>query len=115
MAQVQTGLDLLVAQKFAPLRGKRVGLVTHPAAVDAQFRSAVDLFAAAEGVKLVTIFGPEHGLHGQAQDLISVAGNEAKAVPAAVYSLYGTSAASLRPTAEQLKGLDVLVVDLQDV
>ncbi len=115
VVQVQSGLDLLVAQRFAPLRGKRVGLVTHPAAVDAQFRSAVDLIATADGVKLVAIFGPEHGLHGQAQDLISVAGNEAKAVPAAVYSLYGTSAASLRPTAEQLKGLDVLVVDLQDV
>ena len=115
MAQVQSGLDVLVAQRFALLRGKRVGLVTHPAAVDAQFRSAVDLFAKADGVKLVTIFGPEHGLHGQAQDLIGVAANEAKAVPAAVYSLYGTTAASLRPTAEQLKGIDVLVVDLQDV
>ena len=115
MVQVQSGLDVLIAQRFAPLRGKRVGLVTHPAAVDAQFRSAVDLFAKADGVKLVTIFGPEHGLHGQAQDLIGVAANEAKAVPAAVYSLYGTTAASLRPTAEQLKGIDVLVVDLQDV
>ena len=115
VAQVQSGLDLLVAQRFAPLRGKRVGLVSHPAAVDAQLRGAVDLIAAADGVQLVAIFGPEHGLHGQAQDLISVAGNEAKAVPAAVYSLYGTSASSLRPTAEQLKGLDVLVVDLQDV
>lgn len=115
MASVQTGLDLLVSQKFAPLRGKRVGLVTHPAAVDAQLRSAVDLFAAADGVKLVSIFGPEHGLHGQAQDLISVTGAEAKSVPAAVYSLYGTSAASLRPTVDQLKGIDVLVVDLQDV
>lgn len=115
MPQVQTGLDILVAQKFAPLRGKRVGLVTHPAAVDSQLRGAVDLIAAAEGVKLVAIFGPEHGLHGQAQDLISVAGNEAKAVPAAVYSLYGTTVQSLRPTAEQLKGIDLLVVDLQDV
>ncbi len=115
MSQVQTGLDLLVAQRFAPLRGKRVGLVTHPAAVDAQFRSAVELFANADGVKLVTIFGPEHGLHGQAQDLIGVAANEVKSVPAAVYSLYGTTAASLRPTAEQLNGIDVLVIDLQDV
>ena len=115
MANVQTGLDQLVSQGFAQLRGKRVGLVTHPAAVDSQFRSAVDLFAAADGVKLVAIFGPEHGLHGQAQDLIGVAGNEAKSVPASVVSLYGTSAASLRPTAEQLKGIDVLVVDLQDV
>jgi uncharacterized protein YbbC (DUF1343 family) len=115
LPQVQTGLDLLVAQRFAPLRGKRVGLVTHPAAVDSQLRSAVDLFASAEGVQLVAIFGPEHGLHGQAQDLISVSGEEAKAVPAAVFSLYGTTAESLRPTAEQLRGIDVLVIDLQDI
>ena len=115
MAQVRSGLDLLVARKFAPVRGKRVGLVTHSAAVDAQLRSAVDVFAAADGVQLVSIFGPEHGLHGQAQDLIGVSENEAKAVPAAVTSLYGTSASSLRPTAEQLGGLDVLVVDLQDI
>ena len=115
MAQVRSGLDLLVARKFAPVRGKRVGLVTHSAAVDAQLRSAVDVFAAADGVQLVSIFGPEHGLHGQAQDLIGVAENEAKAVPAAVTSLYGTSASSLRPTAEQLGVLDVLVVDLQDI
>ena len=115
MPQVRSGLDKLVAQNFAPLRGKHVGLVTHPAAVDAQLRSAIDLFVAADGVQLVSIFGPEHGLHGQAQDLISVAGNEAKAVPAAVTSLYGTSADSLRPTAEQLKELDFLVVDLQDI
>ena len=115
MAQVRSGLDLLVARKFAPVRGKRVGLVTHSAAVDAQLRSAVDVFAAADGVQLVSIFGPEHGLHGQAQDLIGVSGNEAKAVPAAVTSLYGTSASSLRPTAEQLGVLDVLVVDLQDI
>ena len=115
MAQVQSGLELLVAQKFAPLLGKRVGLVTHSAAVDAQLRNAVDVFAAADGVQLVSVFGPEHGLHGQAQDLIGVSGNEAKAVPAAVTSLYGTSASSLRPTAEQLGGLDVLVVDLQDI
>ena len=115
MAQVRSGLDLLVARKFAPVRGKRVGLVTHSAAVDAQLRSAVDVFAAADGVQLVSIFGPEHGLHGQAQDLIGVAENEAKAVPAAVTSLYGTSASSLRPTADQLGVLDVLVVDLQDI
>lgn len=115
MAQVQSGLELLVAQQFAPLLGKRVGLVTHSAAVDAQLRNAVDVFAAADGVQLVSIFGPEHGLHGQAQDLIGVSENEAKAVPAAVTSLYGTSASSLRPTAEQLGGLDVLVVDLQDI
>lgn len=115
MKKVQTGLDVLVAQKFESLRGKRVGLVTHPAAVDSHFKNAIELLAATPGVNLAAIFGPEHGLHGQAQDLISVSGDEVKSVPATVYSLYGTSAASLRPTREQLQGLDVLVIDLQDV
>lgn len=112
---VATGLDLLVAENFARLRGRRVGLVTHPAAVDAHLRDAASLFAAAPGVTLTALFGPEHGLHGQAQDLESVPeGGGASPSPRAS-SLYGTTAASLRPTSGQLAGLDMLVVDLQDV
>ncbi len=116
MPKVRSGLDVLVAQGFAPLRGLRVGLVTHPAAVDAQLRHAIDLFATAPGVKLGAIFGPEHGLLGQAQDLIGITSAESK-VPAAVpvHSLYGTKPESLRPTEEQMKDLDALVIDMQDV
>jgi uncharacterized protein YbbC (DUF1343 family) len=113
MAKVRTGLDILVAQGFAPLKGLRVGVVTHPAAVDAQLRHVIELLSTAPGVKLAAVFGPEHGLRGQAQDLISVAGGTAEAL--AVHSLYGTTAESLHPTAEQLAGLDALVIDLQDV
>ncbi|MBI3879026.1 MAG: DUF1343 domain-containing protein [Verrucomicrobia bacterium] len=116
MPKVLTGLDVLVAQDFAPLRGMRVGLVTHPAAVDSQLRQAIELFAAAPKVKLAAIFGPEHGVLGQAQDLIAVAGGASKQSAAvAVHSLYGATAASLRPTREQLAGLDALVIDLQDI
>ena len=116
MPKIRTGLDALVAQDFAPLRGLRVGLVTHPAAVDVQLRHAIELLAVAPKVTLAAIFGPEHGLLGQAQDLIAVAGGEARQVAAAaVYSLYGATAESLRPTAEQLRGLDALVIDLQDI
>ena len=94
----------------------RVGLVTHPAAVDAQLRHAIELFASAPKITLAAIFGPEHGLLGQAQDLIAVNGTDAQqAAATAVHSLYGTSAESLRPTAEQLHGLDALVIDLQDI
>lgn len=116
MPKVRSGLDVLVAQGFAQLRGMRVGLVTHPAAVDAQLRHAIDLFATAPGVKLGAIFGPEHGLLGQAQDLIGITSAESK-VPAAVpvHSLYGTKPESLRPTEEQMKDLDALVIDMQDV
>src|SRR5262245_47141028 len=117
MANVRTGLDVLVAQDFAPLAGKRVGLVTHPAAVDSQVRHVIELLAAAPKVKLAAIFGPEHGLLGQAQDLIGVTAEESKgkSAPVAVHSLYGSSAESLRPTPEQLKGLDALVIDMQDI
>jgi uncharacterized protein YbbC (DUF1343 family) len=116
MIRVQTGLDALVAENFQRLRGLRVGLVAHPASVDARLRHAADLLLAAPGVKLEALFGPEHGWLGQAQDLEAVAGAGQTQLPGPrVISLYGDSAASLRPTPEQLAGLDVLVIDLQDV
>jgi uncharacterized protein YbbC (DUF1343 family) len=113
--RVRTGLEVLSAQRFAPLRGLRVGLVTHPAAVDAHFRHAADVLGEAPGVRLAVLFGPEHGLRGEAQDLIGVADGSARPGGPCVHSLYGASAESLRPTAEQLHGLDALVIDLQDV
>src|SRR4051794_26332373 len=94
--RVRTGLDVLSAQQFAPLRGLRVGLVTHPAAVDAQLRHAAELLARAPDVHLAVLFGPEHGLRGEAQDLINVADGGGPAAGPRVYSLYGTTAASLR-------------------
>ena len=116
MPKVKTGLDLLVAQDFAPLHGKRVGLVTHPAAVDSRWRHAIELFAGSGKFTLAAIFGPEHGLLGQAQDLISVGSGESKKHDGLhVYSLYGEQEASLHPTADQLKDLDVLVIDMQDI
>ena len=116
--QVLTGLDVLVSQQFAPLRGLKVGLVVHPASVDAKIRHAIDLFSAAPDLTLVAVFGPEHGLMGQAQDLIHVAEHESTGhavEEVRLHSLYGTSVTSLRPTADSLRGLDVLVIDMQDV
>jgi uncharacterized protein YbbC (DUF1343 family) len=117
MPTVQSGLDVLVAQEFAPLAGMRVGLVTHPAAVDSNLRHSIELLASAPKVKLGAIFGPEHGLLGQAQDLIGVSAEESKgkSAPVPVYSLYGSSVESLRPTRAQLKDLDALVIGLQDI
>jgi uncharacterized protein YbbC (DUF1343 family) len=105
-----TGLDVLVRQDFAPLRGQRVGLVTHPAALSSGRRSAAELFAA--HANLVALFGPEHGFTGEAQDLIPVAGTSS-AVP--IHSLYGDTFDTLKPTPEMLRGLDVLVIDMVDV
>ncbi len=113
--RVRTGLEVLCARQFAPLRGLRVGLVTHPAAVDSDFRHAADLLAAAAGVRLVALFGPEHGLRGEAQDLIGVPDGAGPTAGPRVHSLYGATSDSLRPSDEQLRGLDALVIDLQDI
>lgn len=118
---VRTGLDVLRAQGFAPLRGKRVGLVTHPAAIAANgggrlYHTAVELIASAPDVHLTVLFGPEHGLTGEAQDLQGVAGgHHDPGTPVPVHSLYGDTFDSLTPPAGLLRGLDVLVIDLQDV
>jgi uncharacterized protein YbbC (DUF1343 family) len=112
-----TGLDVLRKGGFARLRGRRVGLLAHPASVDASLAHAVDLMAAA-GTRLEVLFGPEHGITGELQDMDACDLAEGLRDPrtgARVYSLYGSAEASLRPTAAMLDGLDVVVVDLQDV
>ncbi len=116
-ASVVTGLDVLRQEGFARLRGRRVGLLAHPASVDAQLDHAVELMAAA-GVRLEALFGPEHGITGELQDMDTwdlAEGVRDPRTGARVYSLYGSTEASLRPTPEMLAGLDVVVVDLQDV
>jgi uncharacterized protein YbbC (DUF1343 family) len=112
---VQTGLDVLAQRGFAPLRGLRVGLVTHQAAVDRDLRHAAECLHVAPGVSLVCLFGPEHGLAGAAQDLAGVAAGVDPLTGLPVHSLYGDTLDSLRPTPEQLRGLDALVIDMQDV
>src|SRR5262245_32811617 len=112
-AIVRSGLDVLRDQNWASLHDARIGLVCHPASVDGQLRHAVDLLVAAPRIRLAALFGPEHGFAGQAQDLIGV-GDDTHA-GWRVHSLYGSTVESLRPTAEQLHGLDALVIDLQDV
>jgi len=108
-ARVQTGLDVLEAQKFAPLKGKHVGLITNHTGVDSQGRSDVDLFSKAPGVQLVALFSPEHGLAGRNNEKIASSKDPSTGLP--VYSLYGET---LRPTDEMLKGVDTLVFDIQD-
>jgi uncharacterized protein YbbC (DUF1343 family)/CubicO group peptidase (beta-lactamase class C family) len=105
----KTGIDVLEDEQFAPLRGKRVGLITNQTGVDATGRRTIDLLAHAEGVGLVAIFSPEHGLAGQADERVASATDAATGLP--VFSLYGETR---RPTDEMLKGLDALVFDIQD-
>jgi uncharacterized protein YbbC (DUF1343 family) len=107
--QTLTGIDVLEAQKFAPLVGKRIGLIANQTGIDRNRRSTIDLLAHAPGVKLVALFSPEHGIRGTLDERIASSTDEATGLP--VYSLYGET---LRPTDAMMTGLDVLVFDIQD-
>jgi uncharacterized protein YbbC (DUF1343 family) len=108
-ARVQTGLDVLEAEKFAPLRDKHIGLITNHTGFDALGRSNIDLLAQASGLKLAALFSPEHGLAGRANE--SVASSKDPTTGLSIYSLYGDTR---RPTDEMLQGVDALVFDIQD-
>ncbi len=108
-ARVQNGLDVLESQKFVPLRGKHVGLITNHTGLDLQGRSTADVLSHATGVQLVALFSPEHGLAGRNDEKIASSKDPATGLP--VHSLYGET---LRPTDEMLKGIDTLVFDVQD-
>ena len=110
---VQTGLARLAEEGLPALRGRRVGLICNPTSVDAELRHAVDLLRGK--LDLVALFGPEHGVRGDAQDMIGVddARDAVSGLP--VHSLYGHSAASLAPTSAMLADVDVVIFDVQDV
>jgi uncharacterized protein YbbC (DUF1343 family) len=112
---VRTGLELFLARRCAPVRGLRIGLLTHAAAVDARYRSAAQLLHETPDVRLAVLYGPEHGLSAVAQDLEGVIAERDPLTGLPVISLYGATADSLRPTPEQLAGLEALVIDLVDV
>lgn len=107
--RVKTGVDVLEAEKFAPLAGRRVGLITNQTGRDAQGRRTIDLLHKAPGVKLRAIFSPEHGPRGTADR--KVPSGRDRATGLRIYSLYGEVR---RPTKRMLKGLDALVFDIQD-
>ena len=106
---VQTGLDVLEAEKFAALRGKRVGLITNHTGLDFQGRTTIELLAHATGVQLVALFSPEHGIAGHADEQVASSKDASTGLP--IFSLYGEH---LRPTDEMLQGIDALVFDVQD-
>jgi uncharacterized protein YbbC (DUF1343 family) len=109
-APVKTGLEVLVRDGFAPLQGKRVGLVTNHSGIDSSRNSAIDLLAGGKGFTLTALFSPEHGLRGT-EDATVDSGRDAKTgLP--VHSLYGKTR---KPTAEMLRDVDLLVFDIQDI
>ena len=107
--RTQTGIDVLEQQNFAPLRGKRVGLITNQTGVDSHGRRTIDVLAYADGVKLVALFSPEHGIAGQL-DTANVANATDAATGLKIFSLYGDTR---HPTDQMLQGLDALVFDIQ--
>jgi uncharacterized protein YbbC (DUF1343 family) len=111
---VETGLDVLCTERLSLLRGRRVGVLCHPASVDAQLVHIVDRLIAL-GVRPTRLFGPEHGVRGDAQDMIGVGHDRDRRTGLPVRSLYGETFESLTPSREDLADLDVLVIDLQDV
>jgi uncharacterized protein YbbC (DUF1343 family) len=109
-AQVLTGIDVLERDGFKQLAGLRIGLVTNQTGRDRAGRSTIDVLFKAPGVKLVALFSPEHGIRGLADEKVSDTKDEQTGLP--IFSLYG---GSRHPTAEQLKDIDALVYDIQDV
>lgn len=115
MPRVATGLERVLDDRLDALAGKRIGLIGNPTTVDTRLRHAVDLLAAHPAIDLRVLFGPEHGLRGDAQDMISVGEARDSRTGLPVYSLYGADEASLTPSAASLAGLDAVVFDIQDV
>ena len=110
--RVKTGIEILKADNFKILKGKRVGLITNPTGVDHAMKSTVDIFHESPDVNLVALYGPEHGVRGNfhAGSYVESQNDEATGIP--VYSLYGSTR---KPTKEMLKNIDVLVYDIQDI
>jgi uncharacterized protein YbbC (DUF1343 family)/CubicO group peptidase (beta-lactamase class C family) len=104
------GIDVLKREKFARLKGLRLGLVTNHTGVDRERNSTIDLLKNAPGVQLKALFSPEHGIRGALDEKVGDGVDEKTGLP--VYSLYGKR---LVPTPEQLKDLDALVFDIQDI
>src|SRR4030066_2408080 len=110
--QVITGIEVLKESNFKILEGKRVGLITNPTGVDSKLKSTIDILYEPTNVHLVALFGPEHGVRGDyaAGDIVETYTDPQTNLP--VFSLYGRTR---KPTAEMLKGIDVLVYDIQDI
>ena len=110
--RVKTGLDVLIDRDFAPIAGKRVGVITNHTGLTSDGRHIVDVLSRSSKVKLVAIFTPEHGLAGT-QDDPNVASGTHEATGTPIYSLYNRG--SYRPTPQMLQKVDVLIYDIQDI
>ena len=116
--KVMLGIDVLEAEGFAAIKGKRVGLFTHPAGVNRRGERTIDVLRRAPGVKLVALFAAEHGINNELVASQNYDDYVDKRTGLPVFSLYNgklINGKTGRPTKAQLKGIDVLVIDLQDI
>ncbi|MBR3205189.1 MAG: DUF1343 domain-containing protein, partial [Bacillus sp. (in: Bacteria)] len=111
-ATVKTGIETLLSSNLSWLKGKKVGLITNPTGIDANMKSSVDLLFEHPDIKLTALYGPEHGVRGDAQAGEGVESYTDEKTGLPVYSLYGKTRKS---TPEMLKNVDVLLFDIQDV
>jgi uncharacterized protein YbbC (DUF1343 family) len=109
---IMLGIDVLEKNQFSILKGKRVGLLTHKAGVNRNGKSSIDILNQSPLVNLRALYGPEHGIDGVAEADIKVMSGTHKKTGLPVYSLYGEYR---KPIPSMLQGIDVMVVDLQDV
>ena len=110
--EVRPGIEVLESRGFEGLKGKRVGLVTNPSGVDRNLRSTIDILHDAKDVELVALFGPEHGVRGDAYAGDKVSDDVDPVTGVKVFSIYGKYR---EPSQEMLDGIDVMVYDIQDV
>lgn len=111
-AKVLLGIDVLKKQNFEPLKGKRVGLITNHTGIDGKGKSTIDLIYNAENVKLTALFCPEHGIRGKIEHGQKISDEKDYKTGLPIYSLYGKTK---RPTDDMLRGIDMLVFDMQDI
>ena len=110
-AQVKPGIEVLRDNAFDVLQGKRIGLITNPTGIDSKLNATPDILATADGVDLVAMFAPEHGIRGDIAAGASVSSSIDSATGVKVYSIYGKTK---KPTQQMLAGIDALVYDIQD-
>ena len=111
-AQIHLGIDVLEQRYLHILQGKRVGLLTHPAGVNREGTSTIDVLRRYRAVRLVALFGPEHGIYGNEKANRKISDHTDIRTGLPVYSLYGKDR---KPSPAMLANLDVLVIDLQDL
>jgi uncharacterized protein YbbC (DUF1343 family) len=107
---VRPGVEVFVENPPAEIIGKRIGLMTNQSGMDRRQRSTIDLIRAMPGVTLVALYSPEHGIRGVAETRVDSSVDEATGLP--IHSLYGDT---YKPTQEMLRGVEVLVYDIEDL